>query len=246
MNKKFFIVIILAVVIMFVRLIFKAEPEVVDLVNAFSNEKYLYTESHIKAEAYVGKEYYTSDEMKEYVKKIAEGIGIHDKYDIEEVSDKDKKSVELTMNGKYAYTSVYLCSMENISKSTVKNYVYVEITIFDSIESANAYKNKLKTVFDKMGVAADISLTLCGELEGVLSDDEKHQISNHIINELEGELTIENVDEELFFVYGYSEGIDEYYMLGNKRVNINVAIAYDENENVSKVYVASPIIKEDF
>ena len=35
-------------------------------------------------------------------------------------------------------------------------------------------------------------------------------------------------------------------MLGDKKTNINIAITYDEKNNLTKIYMATPIITQDF
>ena len=43
-----------------------------------------------------------------------------------------------------------------------------------------------------------------------------------------------------------TENIKEYIMLGDKKTNINIAITYDEENDITKIYMATPIITCDF
>lgn len=55
-----------------------------------------------------------------------------------------------------------------------------------------------------------------------------------------------NRDEKIYTVYGYSDKTEEYVVFGSTKTNVNVAISYDENSNISKIYMATPIISEKY
>ena len=67
-----------------------------------------------------------------------------------------------------------------------------------------------------------------------------------ILNALDGKLITGSRSNQLYTLYGYSESISEYVVSGTTKSNINVAITYDSIEDVSWVYVATPILQEDY
>ena len=44
----------------------------------------------------------------------------------------------------------------------------------------------------------------------------------------------------------YDKGIENFIMVGADKVNVNVCINYDENKDVTTVYLATPLNTEDF
>ena len=55
-----------------------------------------------------------------------------------------------------------------------------------------------------------------------------------------------NRTEEIYTVYGYSEDIKDYVVFGSTKTNVNIAITYNELNGETYIYMATPIINEDF
>ena len=55
-----------------------------------------------------------------------------------------------------------------------------------------------------------------------------------------------NRDDSIYTVYGYCGKIEEYVVFGSTKTNINVAITYDEQNNLTRVYMATPIISTEY
>lgn len=250
MRKKILLLITIIWTVALVKLIlFEEVSEEADITNAFSNEKFVSTESILSANAMLGNEYFTEEEKVEFVGKIAEGIGLDREYEIKTDRQDNMTVVTISKTAKNAYTSIRMVTNETQKDDSiilVKNYLYIDIKISNSLESAVAYKESLKKVLDDMSIVADISLNLVGSVNGELNDTEKNNISEEILAKLKAEYVTGNKDLKLYTIYAYSEKISEYIMLGNKKTNINIAINYDEDRNITKIYMATPVITEDF
>ena len=46
--------------------------------------------------------------------------------------------------------------------------------------------------------------------------------------------------------YGYTTGIKKYKTINGKRINMNVAVSYDEKKDVTNVIFGSPIVNSDY
>ena len=251
MRRKILLVMAFLWLVAFIRLIITPEENEnkANIVTAFSNEKFLYTDSILKAEAGIGNKYYTDDERKEYLCSFAKALGLTEEYEISIVREDNAIIATLTKPAKRALTTIKLVTYETEKDKNIislKNYIYVELKISNSLESAVTYQEKLKGIFEDMDIVADISLNLVGSIDGELNNTEKNSITDKIMQEMNAEVITGNRSESIYTIYGYSEDIADYVVFGSTKTNVNIAISYDEEEDMTKIYMSTPIINEDF
>ena len=104
----------------------------------------------------------------------------------------------------------------------------------------------MRNAFDDMKVSADVTLSLKGCVEGAWSNSEKNHICEDIIEKLDGKIVIGSRSNELYSVYAYTEKISDYVLSGTTRSNINIAITYDSDKDVTWIYMETPVISENY
>lgn len=91
---------------------------------------------------------------------------------------------------------------------------------------------------------------LCKEgiVAGRLSKEKTKQMAENIFREFGGiEVMSSDVENEDYYVaYGYTTGIDTVKIVNGKKINLNVAISYDETEQLTRIVVGTPLINSDF
>ncbi len=225
-----------------------------DIVTAFATAgEFVSTKGTVSAYVNYGNEYLTDDDRKILVEKIAKAIGIEKDIELDiKRSNSNGSSVTATYSciGKNSRTDISIITIEDEKKGnsimSIEQYILVDISIDNSVESAVYYKECIDKYFKADGIDADITLSFKGSIEGTLSNNQKNEICENIINALDGELITGSRSEELYTVYAYSDSIREYVVNGTTKSNINVAITYDSKENLSWVYVATPILMESY
>ena len=88
-----------------------------------------------------------------------------------------------------------------------------------------------------------------GSVDGKLSESERVELAGKLFGEFGGAAvadSLENIFSDYYVAYGYTTGIKESRNVGGKRINLNVAISYDEEKNKTKIYMGSPLINTDF
>jgi hypothetical protein len=50
----------------------------------------------------------------------------------------------------------------------------------------------------------------------------------------------------LYVIYGYSKYISEYKKIGNQKINVSLAMNYNEEEQSTYIYLSTPLINEDY
>ncbi len=246
--KKVYVVILAALWLMaLVKFIDNSGNKEADIVTAFANDSYLSTNSSIEAVIYAGNLYYSDEAKKDVLIKLAKELGITEGYTVENCTENANSVVKYVKNSKYAVTEIKFVTVKNDKDEMVsRQYIMVNIEILNSIESAVLYRERVETILAGMDMEAEVTMTLKGNINGKLSSSEKDVISNDIIASLGGEIVSEYREEKLYTVYAYTGKIDDYVIVGKDKININVAINYDELLDETNIYMATPIINEDY
>ena len=252
MRKKLIIILLITLVILVIKIFtYEIKDENKMLINAFSHEKYMQTTSHVSINAKPFEGYYSEEEKENFVRNIAKSIGLNEEYDISKEQDIDanKTTIEINKNAKYVTTKIKLTTIEEEKSKTdikVTNYLCIEMSIEDSVESAVMYKDKIKDALEKTGITMEISLSLSGYVKGYIDDGERAEIGRKMLEEFDGKVVEEKYTNSMSVLYGYSDNIRDCVMLLGKKVNINIAFTYDETSDETVIYMATPIINEDF
>ena len=59
-------------------------------------------------------------------------------------------------------------------------------------------------------------------------------------------IAYENRKEDLFTVYAYSGLIEEYITVAGSKVNMQIAMSYDEKKDITFVYLATPFLNDGY
>lgn len=125
-------------------------------------------------------------------------------------------------------------------------YVYVNITVYNNIDCAVSYRELVEGMFDAMGIQGNVNMNLVGSIEGTLNSTEKNELADGLLDRLGAKVVTENRDSDIFTIYAYSKGAGSYITIGRNKINMNIAIGYDEEQDRTKVYLASPINSLDY
>ena len=82
--------------------------------------------------------------------------------------------------------------------------------------------------------------------EGQLSKEEFQSLTTQIFSEEKAETVQSIVKDGVFSAYGYSSQINNYIVSEGKKINLNVVSSYNEDSDMTKIIVASPIYNEDY
>lgn len=135
-------------------------------------------------------------------------------------------------------------------------FVQTLITRFYVSKSAftQAFARNQILVMERGETATDTRNTIEGNLckEGIiagkLSIEKRQQVAKDIFREFGGAevMSSQAEDENYYVAYGYTLGIDKVKIVNGRKINLNVAISYDEKEQVTHIIVGTPLINSDF
>lgn len=143
--------------------------------------------------------------------------------------DKDKNQLTFTLS---SYEDEYM-KETSLFINLIKKEQFVEINdIIEKIE-------KIFHIYNK-----PVSITTC--IVGTFNDDLKlNERANMILKELKkykGRIIEKYNDQEVLSFSIFTPYIEDYIYTGSNKMNLNIAIRYDEEENKSYIWIGTPII----
>jgi len=124
-------------------------------------------------------------------------------------------------------------------------YLYAKISLNKSLETVLAYKTLLEETFEELS-CTEVSTTiqLVGDYAGYLPLERRNEITEDILDALGAEVVYEYREHELYTVYAYTAGLDNYITVDNKKINVHIAMSQNEEHYRTVLYLASPILPD--
>lgn len=124
-------------------------------------------------------------------------------------------------------------------------YLYAKISLNRSLDTVLAYKTLLEEALEDLS-CTEISATvqLVGDYAGYLPLERRNEITEDILDSLGAEVVYEYREHDLYTVYGYTAGLDNYITVDNKKINVHIAMSQNEEHYRTVLYLASPILPD--
>lgn len=219
-----------------------------DLVEAFNAQAFVTMEGDVSAFGEYGITYLTEKEKESILINLANSLGIDGGYEI--ITEENNETTEkiLRKNGKNADTTIKVVTktedMDFYYQSV--QYISLKIDFKENIEGVLQYRDLVEEVLKADGVDSNVTINLRGKMQGVLNYSDKNRIANDLLEKLDAKVVSENRGNDLFTVYAFSENVSGSVMCGGKKVNINISETYDEIENMTTIYLSTPLNNLDY
>lgn len=219
------------------------------LVEAFSQLNYTAAQSCIEVSGSMDEDYMTVQEQEDFLKIVAEAIGIKQNYEISSRQEEGRQETTLYKEAAKAVSTIKVVTIENEVEDNLiqtKQYFLMKMSLPDSVESAIIYKDMIQKALRDFAFSCDYNIMFEGQFSGRVSLEERNRITEQLLEEIEADVVSQNRTEELYTIYAYTQLVEDYSTVGSDRINVNLVMNYDENENITRIYLATPIMKQDY
>lgn len=217
----------------------------VETVTAFSVADGQSTEEIISGYGYFGTMEITEEIKKQMLENLANKLGITDGYRIQDGKGEDFKKKTLIKDGKYAVTTLQIISMMG-SFDEPDQYIVMDIRAKENMEGAVALYQKMKRVYEEIGVDGQVSLEITVERDGDMQTAERNSVAERIFDLTQAKEVDSIRENDIFTVYGYTRSEDSHLELNGKKVNIQVAMFYDEGQDKTYIKIGMPIVNTSY
>ncbi len=232
-----------------------------NILSAFVTTNSGLMESTLEVTAEYGNQYLTVEDKNSLISYIATGLGVKTDSEFRTYENENRQEVVFTKQAARAQTTIKVVTLKNTEtmdafkqnlekKVGITQYVMVRIVIYeDANNDILKFKNTVEEIYKNLNITENQiseTLQLCGAFAGNLLLDTKNKMADKMIDSLEGVVVYENREDELYTVYAYTGLLREYITVNESKINIQVAMTYDEANNYTKIYLATPIISGDW
>ena len=207
-------------------------------------------ESNLSMVGELGIQSMEQTQKEELLEYIAKQLGLKELGPVKKNERENITEYSLRKEGKNADTTVRLIGVAptEVKGVPVENhYLHIELQLHNQIKDIEGYKKKIGEILKGIGTTnIESELFFKCRCNGKLTLKEKNHLTNQMISNLSGRVRFENRKEELYTVYAYSSALKEYISADNKKVNIQVAMNYDELHDETVVYVGYPILNGSY
>lgn len=185
----------------------------------------------------------------ELLGQLADAIGLtlNGEEETTVVATAQRQELTVSKEAKAASTKLQAVRLftETEEKEEEKCYVYAKICLKESLETVLAYKQLIEKTMEQL-LCTEISTTvqLEGDYPGYLTLDRRDEITAEILKVLAAEVVYEHRAEDLYTVYAYTAGLENYISVENQRINLHIAMSQDEENYRTILYLASPILPD--
>ncbi len=220
-----------------------------EVVEAFSNSDAIPVEACISAYGDFGEMELAGTTKQTMLQNLAKRLGITEGYEITASEGDSYRETTLTKNGKYGKTVIQIVSLDskNERRETVtKQSILCDITIYDDMEYAMECKEMIEDIYQEIGMEPTLNVYVKGKTAGTLSDARRKELVDHVLKGLHASIVEELDNDNFYCVYGYTNQFDRLVYQNGKKINVNLAITYDEEEDMTYLHLAVPYISQSF
>lgn len=220
-----------------------------DVVEAFSSSEAIPVETCISAYGDFGEMELAGDTKNTMLRNLAKQLGIIDGFEVTASEGEGYRESTLTKNGKYGKTVLQIVSLDTVKadrETVTRQLILSDITIYNDLEYAMECKEVLEDIYQQIGIEPNVNVYIKGKTDGELSEKQRRELVDGIFEDLHAEVVQELDNENFYCVYGYTSRFDRVIYQNGKKINVNLAITYNEEEDMTYLHLAVPYISQSF
>lgn len=222
-----------------------SEKDYLDIVSkSFQVTKAEFYELNIEAWAQIKKKGISSGELQALYNELAGKLSLKTrKITLNEYEDFISLYCQEVLEG-----DVYLqLSLQSSLSEGLESGTYLGIQISsDDLEKGRSYYDLVKETFDALNIKTDIGITLTGTYPNKLREKELYQISDLVFTTLNAQVLEGITTEELISLSGYTSECNDYLVVEDKKINLNLASRYHEIDNTTYIHIGAPLIFQEY
>lgn len=194
-------------------------------------------------------DFLSETDKKDIIHYIADAIELRIDDVIKINRESDRTEYVYQKQAKKAITSLKIVSLEQEVDSIIKmkHYIIVRLKIKESIKSIEKYRKLLESSFKELGIEEkQVTVQYEGYVPKKMTIEDKEDMARLLVKELQGEIAFDYQQKDTYTVYAYTGLIDEYIETVGCKINIQIAMTYDEQAEKTRIYLATPIINQDW
>lgn len=213
------------------------------MVEAFNQSSFKEEQSDINTYSILDRPLNDLDEMEIYFQNVEKQIGAFTDNNFIKEESNQMRLLKKIYKSSDAELIIELKTFKSISNNS---YLTINSILYNSFENLIKVKEQMNTVFENLNLTPKISINITGLYDGDMNYEQKKQITSSIMKQMNANFEEDYNTNKVYSVVGYTKLIDEYIYSEKQKININLALRYNEYENKTYLYLSSPIITTEY
>lgn len=145
----------------------------------------------------------------------------------------DKNSNQIT---------IILSSYYNEEDRNGETYLYLNFLNTEQFLSINDIIENIELLSNDFNSKVEITTNIVGKINKQIDLDDYENRIKEVIGNNNGKTIDKYENENLISYNGYTKSLKEFIVLGNDKINLNIAIRSNKTEDTTLVYIGTPII----
>jgi len=257
-------------VVLFVIIIFCLIPMLTQAKDIKSQEEVLlsildtiggeYIEGEISANGLLMEKFLSREELDKHGQVIIKDIGLvgieknlnsdfieKNYYVKEEINDKDYKQINyFGFDNDNNPLTIILSSYLDKDLNSGETYLYINLIKEEHFISNNDIINRIENIFKKYENKVEITSCIIGSFSGKFSEKDVEIKSIDAISNVNGKIVDVYKDEQLISYTAYTDSIDNNILAGDDKINLNLALRYNDFDDQTLIWIGTPIITSGY
>lgn len=252
MGKKIktmiYVVGVLWIVVMsqlLVNRIFKSDASIMD---AFIDTDTNIEESKYNLVIDYGNGVLNRSQKENVVKEIAQ-IAEMDRYKLSMEKNKDSSNIKAYQRNKNQEGTIEFITLSSKEQNELSYHHFILLELkkrHDFEEVINLEKSAKRYVNEQHIDEYQSTLKFTGTYQGKMAESEMTEKTNYLLKGLQAKRVDEIHAKNYDSIYGYTRLIQDSIKANGKKINVNIAVTYDEEEDKTKLCLATPVLNEDY
>jgi hypothetical protein len=211
-------------------------------VTAFSVVNNQVIEEMVEGYGYFGTLDLTTETKEKMLRNLADKMELEGDVSISTTKEDNWEKMKLTSDSGGTQATLQLVSLQQEEDET-EHYILMNIFTQSTLENGKDCYNRMKQVYEEIGVQGQVSLEVVLEKDGNLTEDVEVDMILQTMNASEVEEICEN---DIYTVYGYTRDEDSYMMQNGEKVNVQIVMYYDEEADKTYIKVGIPMVNSGY
>lgn len=142
--------------------------------------------------------------------------------------------------------TIILSSYFNEEKTKGETYLYINLIKKEHFLEINDIICKIENIFMSYEKKAEITTCIIGGFDGKFTEKDIEEKFIKAIHNVNGKIVDVYKDEQMISYTAYTDYIENNILAGEDKINLNVAIRYNEYDNNTLIWIGTPIITSGY
>lgn len=220
-------------------------------VTAFSVVENDVVEEMITGYGYFGRMELSGGTKERMLKNLADKLELSTSYDIHFSEGENYEKAELIHSMEKREVVLQIVSMgkpekdENGVGGEAEQYILIRIHTKDSVEQGKEYYDMVKRIYEEIGVRATVNFEVLMEQTGNLLKNPEAK-TDYLFDVLHASMVGMIKEDGIYTVYGYRKEEESYLMYHGEKTNVQLVMAYDEENDKTYIKIGIPMVNSSY